>query len=131
MKSELQIRVWARANNVIGVHLTGSLDSVTSAELEKVLGTLAGQNASGALVDLSNCDYISSAGVAVLFGFRKQITQRRGAVTFFNPQPHVRKVLEVVKALPLESIYATEEEADEYLNRVMAEELKRRKESGE
>jgi hypothetical protein len=47
---------------------------------------------------------------------RKAIEPAGGKVALVNPQPAVRKVLEIVKAMPRGGIFASVEELDAYLD---------------
>jgi sigma-B regulation protein RsbU (phosphoserine phosphatase) len=44
-----------------------------------------------------------------------------------NPQPQVRKVFEIVKALPFETIFRNIEEADAYLSKIQRDETEKGK----
>jgi anti-anti-sigma factor len=97
--------------------LAGRLDSLTAPELDKVLDGILAQPGIGQLVfDLSQLDYISSAGVRCIIRARKAIEPRGGKVAVLNPQPPVRKVLDIVKAIPHGSIFKDVAELDDYLD---------------
>jgi sigma-B regulation protein RsbU (phosphoserine phosphatase) len=77
------------------------------------------------LVDMTHCNYVSSAGISSFFDLRKKVQTRHGVLSFCNLQPQIKKVFEIVKALPLECIFSNTNEADAYLDRMMVEELKK------
>ena len=66
---------------------------------------LAGSSATRVVFDLSDLSYLSSAGIRCFIRARKAIEPRGGKVAVVNPQPAVRKVLDIVKASPAGGIY--------------------------
>jgi anti-anti-sigma factor len=66
--------------------------------------------------DLERLEYLSSAGIRCFIRARKQLEARHGRVALVNPQPPVRKVLEIVKAMPLNGIFSSTAELDAYLH---------------
>ena len=65
---------------------------------------------------VSSYDYLSSAGIRCFVRARKFIEPRGGKVAIVNPQPGVRKVLDIVKAMPSAGIFGSIAELDEYLD---------------
>jgi anti-anti-sigma factor len=97
--------------------LSGRLDSVTAPKLDQALdGVLAKAPIARLVFDLSALDYLSSAGIRCFIRARKAIEPKGGSVAVVNPQPAVRKVLDIVKALPPGQIFASVAELDEYLD---------------
>ena len=97
--------------------LAGHLDTHTyqraDAELEPVL---ADPSVSLLVLDLSDLEYISSAGLRTVFRARKSLGGRGGKVLVANPQPQIRKVFDLVKAVPFSEIFSSTAEADAYLD---------------
>ena len=99
------------------VALLGRLDTHTYGEFDRALAPLLADAKVDTLVlDLGGLEYISSAGIRSLFKARKALTARSGKVLVANPQPQIRKVFDMVKAVPLGEIFASTEEADAYLD---------------
>ena len=84
-------------------------------------------NAKGVVVDLRDVDYISSAGLGVLFTMKKTLVQKNGELLFCNLKPQIKRLFDVVKALPKETIFESLEEADRYFYRIQNEEIERQK----
>ena len=72
------------------------------------------------VMDLAHLDYISSAGIRCLLKARKALAPT-GKVLAVNPQAQIRKVLDMVQALPLSDIFATTAEADAYIDALQQE----------
>ena len=99
------------------VALRGRLDTHTYDELDRKLApVLANASVNTLVFDLGRLEYISSAGIRSLFKARKALAARSGKVLVANPQPQIRKVLDMVKAVPINEIFASTEEADAYLD---------------
>ena len=97
--------------------LTGRLDTNTAPELDAVLSrVLANTRIARLVFDLGQLEYLSSAGIRCFVRARKAIEPGGGQVAVVNPQPPVRKVLEIVKAIPSDGVFASVEELDAYLD---------------
>jgi anti-anti-sigma factor len=97
--------------------LRGRLDTVTAPALDGRLEPVLGDPAITLLVlDLAGLEYISSAGIRSMMKARRALEGRHGSVVIVDPQPAVRKVLDIIKALPVEQIFASTAELDAYLD---------------
>jgi anti-anti-sigma factor len=99
--------------------LVGRLDTDTAPQLDGELNKVLGRKDIKRLVfDLSGLDYLSSAGIRCFVRARKAVEPGGGTVAIVNPQPGVRKVLDIVKAIPAKGIFASVAELDEYLDAI-------------
>ena len=97
--------------------LAGRLDTNTAPELDATLNrVLANTRIARLVFDLGQLEYLSSAGIRCFVRARKAIEPGGGQVAIVNPQPPVRKVLEIVKAIPEGGIFGSIEELDAYLD---------------
>jgi anti-anti-sigma factor len=94
-------------------HLDTHTDQSADSELEPVL---ADPSVNLLVLDLSDLEYISSAGLRTVFRARKSLGSRGGKVLVANPQPQIRKVFDLVKAVPFSEIFSSTAEADAYLD---------------
>jgi len=104
------------ANGNQRLALTGRLDTHSYGELDRQLAPLLASGIQSLVLDLAGLEYISSAGVRSIFKARKALSAHGGKVVVVNPQPQIQKVFDVVKAVTLEEIFPTIEEADAYLD---------------
>jgi anti-anti-sigma factor len=112
----MPLEIVAAPSNPSTLALCGRLDSTTAPQLEAVLDRVL-QNAPPRLVfDLSKLEYLSSAGIRCFVRARKALEPGGGKVAIVNPQPAVRKVLEIVKAVPAGGIFKDVAELDAYLD---------------
>ena len=112
----LSIEIFPAANDNQRVALAGRLDTHTFGDLDLQLDPLLASSIQSLVLDLAGLDYISSAGVRSIFKARKALSERGGKVVVVNPQPQIQKVFDVVKAVPLDQIFSSVEEADAYLD---------------
>ncbi|MBN6150805.1 STAS domain-containing protein [Xanthomonas sp. AmX2] len=96
--------------------LSGRLDTHTYPSLDEALAPLLATTIDTLVLDLSGLDYISSAGIRSIFKARKVLATREGRVLVVNPQPQIRKVFDLVKAVPLNEIFTSLQELDDYLD---------------
>ncbi len=80
MISNIEITILPAPENpdIMIVALKGSLDSITSSELERTLGTLIRKKISKIIINLADLNYISSAGWGIFIGIIKQVRQNGG-----------------------------------------------------
>lgn len=102
------------------MHLHGRLDAQTYAEFDSAAQIAMPQVADGGtmVLDLSSLEYISSAGLRSIAKIRKSMRARNGHTLLLNPQPQVRKVFDIVKAVPVNEVFASTQELDGYLDRI-------------
>ena len=87
----------------------GRLDTVTSPDAEKACGAVMQENDKVAF-DLTAIDYISSAGLRILFRFAKQAKRVKKSFVLFGARGMVDKVLEASGMNLLVKIYETQED---------------------
>lgn len=91
--------------------LRGKLDAVTSPELLARLRELVKQGERRILLDCANLDYISSAGIRVLFEMAAQLQTLSGRLACCSVNSNVRKVFDLVE-LPTDiPVFANVEES--------------------
>src|SRR5688572_7826957 len=116
---DLQIRIHPPSEGSGRVALAGRLDTHSYAELDRQLAPLLESGGLRSLVlDLAELEYISSAGVRSILKARKAMAQHGGKVLVANPQAQIQKVFDVVRAVPMNEIFASVQEADAYLDSV-------------
>jgi anti-anti-sigma factor len=94
----------------------GSLDTNTYQVLDDEISALLEKSAKMIVFDMEYLDYISSAGISVILRARKALKKNEGQVMMVNLQPQIKKVFEIIKALPGQSIFRSVEELDSYLD---------------
>ncbi len=97
------------------VLLSGRLDTHTYTELDAALSPLLATPIVTLVLDLTGLEYISSAGIRSILKARKLLAPRQGRVLVTHPQPQIRKVFDMVKAVPLGEIFTSTQELDDYL----------------
>ena len=113
----LEVEIVSQKPDGRRVLLRGRLDTATAPQLEAKLAPLLESPEVRSLVfQLDGLEYLSSAGIRCLVRARKALAGRGGQVAIVNPQPAVRRVFEIVKALPAEQVFASEAEFDAYLD---------------
>lgn len=94
----------------------GRLDTETSPILEKEVKRIPEKAPSLLILDMERLDYMSSAGVRVLFLAQKRMKLHGGKLALMKIQPPIRKVLEIINALPGQQVFKDTAELDRYLD---------------
>lgn len=84
-----------KAGDVVIAKLAGRLDSSSAPSAEEQLTRLLGGASPRLVVDLSQLDYISSAGLRVLLLVARKVQQAHGKLVMFGLSPGVREVFSI------------------------------------
>ncbi len=103
-------------NQAKRIALNGRLDTITAPQLEAELDPLSTEVISLIIFDMTDLEYVSSAGLRVIFKTVKSMKARGGRCGVLKMQPQIKKVFDIVKALPDVPIFKNDAEMDEYLN---------------
>ena len=82
-------------NNVLIVSVNGRIDAVTSPELESSIQELLDGGTNKLIMDLSELEYISSAGLRVILSTAKKLKALDGDILVANLQGPVMEVFEI------------------------------------
>ena len=111
----LEIVITPEANNGKRISIAGSLDSNTAAELQQSIDTEINPSISTTIMDFRELDFLSSAGLRVIFKTKKLMDNSGGKFLLVNLQPQIKKVFEIIKALDGMDVFKDQDEMDEYL----------------
>ena len=103
-------------NSVARVGLAGALNTDTAPGFEQQLQAVIDDAYSLTVLDMKELDYISSAGLRVIFKAAKQSKAAGNRLAAANRKPHIDKVFEILKALPDMAVFANDQELDDYLD---------------
>jgi anti-anti-sigma factor len=103
----------------------GSLDTNTHQILERKMDYLIQNGAAKVItLDMKDVEYISSMGVRVILKTKKGLAQQGGSLLIAQMQPQIKRVFEIINALPSLQIFASLEELDAYLTEMQRQVLK-------
>ncbi len=105
----------------------GRLDADTAISFEKKIDPLLVRATVSIIFNLEKLTYLSSAGVRVIFKARKALAAHNAAFILTNLQPQIRKVFEIINALPEASVFVSVQEADRYLDAMQKEEVEKQR----
>jgi len=100
---------------VICLKIDGRLDAESAPEAETTVKGILKGGTQRLLFDLSQMDYISSAGLRVFSTARKQLKARGGQTSFVNMQPQIQEVFAIMESLPGVAVFKDVAELDRYL----------------
>ncbi|MGE5707671.1 MAG: STAS domain-containing protein [Bacteroidota bacterium] len=93
------------------MRVKGFLDAHTATELEKAMDGLINEGAFRVIVDFSELDYISSAGLGVLMAAISTFREHQGDLKLVKLPPKIFKVFDLLGFSKLFQIFETEKEA--------------------
>jgi anti-anti-sigma factor len=107
-------------NSVARVALIGALNTETAPAFEQRLQQILDDGHALTVLDMKELDYISSAGLRIIFKAAKHSKTAGNRLAAANRKPHIDKVFEILKALPDMAVFANDNELDEYLDAMQA-----------
>jgi anti-sigma B factor antagonist len=105
-----------KENSVARVALAGALNTDTAPAFELRLQDVVAEGYQLTVLDMKDLEYISSAGLRVIFKAAKQTKGGGRKLAAANRKPHIDKVFEILKALPDMAVFANDQELDDYLD---------------
>jgi anti-anti-sigma factor len=111
----LAIEIHAEPNEGKRISLAGSLDTDTAPQLQDKIDQEIDSSVHLVIMDLKRLEFLSSAGLRVIFKTKKLMDSHNGKFMLLNLQPQVRKVFDIIKALDGMNVFKSQEEMDDYL----------------
>ena len=119
----LEIDIHAEPHEGKRISLAGSLDTDTAPQLQDKIDQQIDSTVHMVVMDMKRLEFLSSAGLRVIFKTKKRMDEHHGKFMLLNLQPQVRKVFDIIKALDGMNVFRNEEEMDEYLAAMQAKVL--------
>lgn len=115
MPMPLEVAITDEPNNGKRLSLAGSLDTDTAPQLQNRIAESVDSRVTLLILDMKDLEFLSSAGLRVIFMARKKMDSRNGKFMLLNLQPQVKRVFEIIKALDGMNVFKDREEMDAYL----------------
>lgn len=100
------------------VTAAGEINGQTFAILENKMDQLLAEKPTLIVLDMADVTYLSSAGIRVILKTKKALSAYAGKLVFMNLQPQIKKVFEIINALPSMRVFKDLKEMDAYLDRM-------------
>ena len=114
----LKVTSTQKALGAYVVSPVGSLDGNTYPTFENEINQILAASPNLIALDLKRLDYISSAGIRVILNTQKELKKKDGKIVFMKLQPQIKKVFEIINAIPSMKIFSSIQDLDEYLDTI-------------
>ena len=111
----LKFSVEEKSPGVYTVRPEGTIDANTHAALGSAVEALLKKSPTVIVFNMAKVTFVSSAGISVVLNAEKTLRPRGGRVLLVELTPPVKKVFEIVRALPAQQVFSSVAEMDEYL----------------
>jgi len=112
----LKVNTTVKRPGIFVVAPIGSIDAAGNAMFRDRISSVLSQNADVIIFDMEFADYINSMGIRELVKAKKALKQSGGKILFTNLQPQIKKVFDILNALPSLKVFANVQELDRYLD---------------
>jgi anti-sigma B factor antagonist len=106
-----RVKEGSKEPEVYILELEGSLDAHTSKPFDAYLGSLMDAGGLRLVAACDHLEYISSAGISVLTGAVKRCRDAKGDLRLSNPNPKLKKIMDIVGLQSMVRIYEQERAA--------------------
>ena len=128
--ADFKVGIKAKKTGVYVVMPEGRLASDTYRVLDKKIVPLLAPSTQVIIFDMKRLDYISSAGLSIIFKVVKALKENDGTYIMINLKPQIKKIFEIVSALPSMHIFENIGEVDDYLDTMQRREIEKQKSPG-
>lgn len=111
----LKVKMMEKSPGVFQIAPVGSIDTSTAPILEGEVNRALAAAPRVVIFEMGGVDYISSMGVRVVIRTKKELARRGARFAMVEVPPPVKRVFEIINALPREEIFRSVEELDDYL----------------
>jgi anti-sigma B factor antagonist len=108
--------VQSKENNYISIIVTGDADASSSIKLDNAIRWSFDQNLQKVIIDCTELNYISSAGLGVFMSYIQEIEKTTTKFIIYGLSDKVSKVFNILGLDLLLTLKGTKEEALEELN---------------
>ncbi len=115
----LQVDVQEKpGGSYITIDVAGSLDANTFTQLAAAVEAVLKKPVNLVIFNLEKVHYVSSAGIGVVLAAEKALKAKGGKALVVNLKPQIKKVFDIVQALPKQQVFTTVQELDAYLSEI-------------
>ena len=111
----LEVTITDEPKNGKRISLAGSLDTDTAPQLQARVDESIDSSVTALVLDMKDLEFLSSAGLGVIFMAMKELKNRQGRIMLINLQPQIQRVFDIIKAMDGMNIFKDREEMDAYL----------------
>ncbi len=112
MKAEqLELNVRKVAGNVPVIDLKGEVDVYTAPKFKTAMIDLIDEGNYNVVVNLTNVQYMDSAGLGALVSGLKRVREHNGTINLVSPTVPVQRVLDITRLSKILNIYSSEQQA--------------------
>ncbi len=108
---QVSTHVAGTQNQISVIKVGGYIDTTTSSEVERALNSLLKQKRYDIIIDLSNVDYISSAGWGIFISEIKTIRENGGDLKLVGMIPDVYEIFELLEFHHILDVHDTIQDA--------------------
>ena len=117
-KNTLETQINKRMEGVYSISLSGSLNNDTYNYFENRVIDVLNHNPDLLVIDMENLQFISSMGIRVIIKAKKKLKENNAELALINLTEQIKKVFEVINALPNQKVFGTVQELDNYLAKI-------------
>ncbi|MHC4552854.1 MAG: STAS domain-containing protein [Planctomycetota bacterium] len=120
----LSIRTTKPTDFSLKISFVGNLDNETVDGFEQEMQRLLANPYQTVILDCQELEFVSSSGIGAIMKLRSTLSRSHTELVTINLPPHIKKVLEIMKLVPVMNVFENVEELDRYLKKVQEKIIK-------
>jgi anti-anti-sigma factor len=100
-----------KKGDILVISVKGRMDALTAPDFDKKIETLLSQGENALILNLSELEYISSAGLRSILAVAKQVKARDGSFVLTELKGAVKEVFEISGFYSIFQVFESEEDA--------------------
>lgn len=110
------VTITQKAKGAYIIAPAGALDTASFQVFDNKVKPILDTGPQLVVLEMAALKYISSIGVRSVLLIRNAVSKNGGKVLFMNLQPQIKKVFDIIKAIPSMQIFSSVSELDDYLD---------------
>lgn len=115
---ELEVSIIRKANGVIILLPTGSINETTCSVLKKQIDSVMDEKISTLVLDMNGVGFMSSVGIGLINSTKNKLKAKNAEFAMINLPPAIKKVFEIMSLLPTLNVFESVKELDDYLGKI-------------
>ena len=112
----IKVNVSEEMKTVFNVAIVGTIDTVNYKVLEEEIEPLLKKNVQVLIFNMEDVTYVSSMGISVILRTKRIVEENGGIFIVMSLKPQVKKVFDIIRALPVHNILSDKSELNKYLS---------------
>ncbi|HNX91858.1 MAG TPA: STAS domain-containing protein [Candidatus Omnitrophota bacterium] len=116
----LTVDMMKRSEKIVVITPKGRIDAETNEIFQNKMTDALRSCPETIVIDMEDVYYINSSGLGTILSAYRELKKHNGHIILTHLQPQIKKVFDVLKALPARAIFENMKEVDKYFEAIQS-----------